>query len=107
MKEADPQSGRVGRKWDYDKPGSDTQCCVSWGLWTGWRGSANSLQMSRPLIFSHFSLPQTVPGALRLFVNGEVGKCLARQRSLGAWEVLGESCEGATHLVEALGCQQY
>ena len=35
----------------------------------------------------HFSLPQTAPGALRLFVNGEVGKCLTRQRSPEAWQV--------------------
>lgn len=42
---------------------------------------------SNLLSCSHFSLPQTVPGALRLFVNGEVGKCLTRQRSPEAWQV--------------------
>lgn len=39
----------------------------------------------------HFSLPQTVPGALRLFVNGEVGKCLSRQGSPEAWQVPGRA----------------
>lgn len=39
----------------------------------------------------HFSLPQTVPGALRLFVNGEVGKFLTRQRSPDAWQVPGRA----------------
>lgn len=39
----------------------------------------------------HFSLPQTVPGALLLFVNGEVGKCLTRQGSPEAWQVPGRA----------------
>lgn len=52
---------------------------------------AGEVLISTPPDLSHFSLPQTVPGALRLFVNGEVGKCLARQRP----PVLGQVPQGA------------
>lgn len=51
------------------------------------QAGGEALLPSNLLTCSHFSLPQTVPGALRLFVNGEVGKCLTRQRSPEAWQV--------------------
>lgn len=79
-------SGGVGRKCVRDTSDLMSSVGSSGGLWTG-RGSA----VSTPPDLFRFSLPQTVPGALRLFVNGEVGKCLARQRP----PILGQGPHGA------------
>lgn len=62
-----------------------TSCDRSCGVYGQARGEGSL--PSDLLTGPHFSLPQTTPGALRLFVNGEVGKCLTRWRSPEAWQV--------------------